>query len=428
MLKLYKILTSISAPFLRLLLHFRLKRGKEDAKRLQERQGHPSAKRPVGELVWIHAASVGECQSALILIDYITRQKPDINFLVTSGTVTSAKLMAERLPANALHQYIPLDHPQWVENFLHHWKPDLALWMESELWPNLLLSIREKNISAILVNARLSDKSFRHWKRLKFQTKRLLKSFDAVLAQTDQDKIRYELLGAKNVITAGNLKQSANPLPFGTTEFNNLKEVIGKRPVWLYASTHNGEETLAARLHEDLQQTTENILTIIAPRHPDRRDGIQSELNLMGLHTVFRGKEKKLPTEQTDIYIADTLGELGLFYTLSDIAVIGRSFSFDGGGGHNPVEAAQLNCAVLTGPNVQFQEELFNEMFEANAAHQVHTEEELLLAIKSLLDNPKHLKQAIDNAAAYAKSKNNIIDGYMQHLIPFLTPHTKKAA
>lgn len=428
MLKLYKILTSISAPFLRLLLHLRLKRGKEDANRLMERQGYPSAKRPAGELVWIHAASVGECQSALILIDHITRQKPEINFLVTSGTVTSAKLMAERLPVHALHQYIPLDHPQWVENFLTHWKPDLALWMESELWPNLLMTLHEKNISAILVNARLSDKSFHHWKRLKFQTKKLLQSFDLVLAQTDQDKIRYELLGAKNVMTAGNLKQSANPLPFGTTEFKNLKEAIGERPVWLYASTHNGEETLAARLHEDLKQTTPNILTIIVPRHPDRRAGIQSELNLMGLNTVFRGKEKKLPTDQTDIYIADTLGELGLFYTLSDIAIIGRSFSFDGGGGHNPVEAAQLNCAVITGPNIQFQEELFSEMFEANAAYQVHTEEELRQTLQFFLNNPEDLKQAIDNAAAYAKSKNNIIDGYMQHLTPFLTTRTKKAA
>ena len=148
----------------------------------------------------------------------------------------------------------------------------------------------------------------------------------------------------------------------------------------------------------------------------------------MGLNTVFRGKEKKLPTDQTDIYIADTLGELGLFYTLSNIAVIGRSFSFDGGGGHNPVEAAQLNCAVITGPNIQFQEELFSEMFEANAAYQVHTEEELRQTLQFFLNNPEDLKQAIDNAAAYAKSKNNIIDGYMQHLTPFLTTRTKKAA
>jgi 3-deoxy-D-manno-octulosonic-acid transferase len=422
MLKLYKFITSLSAPILNLLLRLRLKRGKEDAARLHERQGNPTEPRPDNgnPLIWIHAASVGEAQSALILMSAITIQKPKTNFLMTSGTVTSAHIMAKRLPENALHQYIPLDHPKWVESFLDHWQPDLALWMESELWPNILQTIKHKEIPAMLVNARLSDKSFRGWKRLKTQTNILLKSFDLILTQTEQDKIRYGLLGGQQVITAGNLKQSASPLPHDKADLDLLRGVISTRPTWVYASTHDGEEELAARIHKKLKEKIPNLLTIIVPRHPERRGDIAEKLEVTNLDIVFRGEDKNLPALNTDIYIADTLGELGLFYRLSDIAMIGRSFSLDGGGGHNPIEAAQLNCAVLTGPNIQFQEELFEDLLKTDGAKQVMTEEALQDELLALFSDEKVREYRVKNALAIALEKKYIIDNYMKHLSAFL--------
>ncbi len=428
MLKLYKFLTAFSAPVLNLLLRLRLKRGKENASRLHERQGKPTLSRPKGQLIWIHAASVGEAQSALILINAITKQRSEAQFLVTSGTVTSATLMAERLPPHAFHQYIPLDHPQWVKNFLDHWQPNLALWMESELWPNILQSMKTQNIPAVLVNARLSDKSFRGWKRLKTQTKRLLKTFDAILCQTDQDKIRYELLGGSNVITAGNLKHSAAPLPHNKADLDLLRGIIGNRPTWVYASTHDGEEELATSIHRRLKKTIPDLLTIIVPRHPERCEEIAGKLTRDDLNIVFRGNDKNLPTLKTDIYVVDTLGELGLFYRLSDIAMIGRSFSRDGGGGHNPIEAAQLNCAVLTGANIQYQQELFDDMFQANAAKQIMSEEELFQTLQIFLTSADEKQKMIQAANNYASPTSYILDTYVTQINNLMTTNQKEAA
>ena len=428
MLLLYKLITSLSAPLLSFLLNRRVLRGKEDAGRLNERRGKTLIPRPDAQLIWIHAASVGEAQSALILIDLISKINTNAYFLLTSGTVTSANLMARRLPENAIHQFYPLDHPKWVTRFLNHWRPDLALWMESELWPNMLQAIRQRKIPAVLVNARLSERSYKRWRILKNTIEKLLSTFTLILAQTDLDAARYRALCKTNVIVTDNLKHSATPLPYQDADLTDLQTAVQGRPLWLYASTHDGEEALACRIHTALQENHPDLLTIIVPRHPERREEIEQNCKMLGLNIILRGNNKNLPAPETQIYIADTLGELGLFYYLSPIAMIGRSFSNDGGGGHNPIEAAQLDCAILTGPKVQYQTQLFNEMFAVNAARQVQTEDQLLKALETLLGNVEKSQKYITAAQKYAASKDNIIGNVMSTLEPLLKNHKKKKA
>jgi 3-deoxy-D-manno-octulosonic-acid transferase len=422
MLDLYTKITGKSDKLLNKLLEVRLQKGKEDTVRIHEKRGQASQPRPNGSLIWLHAASVGESQSALILIDRLSSELPNAHFLVTSGTLTSAELMNTRLPDNAIHQFYPLDHPGWTTAFLNHWKPDLIFWMESELWPNMLTQIKARNIPAVLVNARLSQKSFTMWNIFKSTAKKLLSNFSLILTQTQSDEQRFKKLGAQNIHTTDNLKYSAAPLPVIAEDFKQLKTSINSRPIWVYASTHKGEELLACKIHDALKQKISDILTIIVPRHPERHDDISKTCKLMKLNTVFRTINKQLIDTNTDIYVADTLGELGLFYQLSDIAMIGRSFSDDGGGGHNPIEAAQLDCCVLTGPNIQYQSDLFEEMFAVNAAYQMEDKMHLLKTLRLLFEDTQTRKEAIERAQKFAQSKTGVINIVMEHITPFIKP------
>ncbi len=412
---LYKSLVYLSTPFLHLLLNKRVKIAKEDKLRLKERYGIAGLPCPKGKLIWLHAASVGEAQSTLILIDKILQKSPTTNILVTSGTVTSAKLMAERLPSRAVHQYAPLDHPRWINRFLEHWQPDLALRMESELWPTTLLALKTQKITTILINARLSDKSFKKWSKLKGSVKLLLSSFTKILTQTDKDTQLFKALGAKNVQTTGNIKYSAEPLFHAPEELARMQNAIDTRPCWVYASTHDGEEALACEIHQRLQAEHPDLLTIIVPRHPERRDDIKTKIAQYNLNVTFRGEDKNPPTTDINIYIADTLGELGLFFRLAPIAVIGKSFSHDGGG-HNPIEAAQLDCVVLTGPKTELLQDIFDEMKEADAVHEASDPDDLYHKLNDLLTNPAICAEMAETAKNYIEQKTNIIDNIINEL------------
>ncbi len=419
MLGLYKRLTKRSGPVLRMLLKKRLARGKEDKDRIGERMGRPSAARPEGRLVWVHAASVGEAQSALILINALMRKFNGLRILVTTGTVTSAKLMGLRLPEGAFHQYFPLDHPDWTGKFIEYWRPDAVYWMESELWPNMLHAIREKNIPATLVNGHLSERSYRRWRRAHKSISGLLASFERCLVQTATDERYFLELGAKEVIVTDNLKYSALPLPCDNEELKRLAKAVGDRPVWLYASTHEGEETMACRLHDRLSEELPGLLTILVPRHPERGKEVMDICLDAIMNARRRSEGNDLPAHDDDIYIADTLGELGLFYNLSHVACIGRTFSKDGGG-HNPVEAAQLGCAVLHGPLVQNLREIFSEMDEAKAAIQVNTEKEMEKELHKLLTSQEYCRKKQEKAAAFADKKASVIDTVMLQIAPRL--------
>ncbi len=411
----YSSVASLSAPALKILLNQRLKAGKEDERRLAERMGIPSKKRPSGRVFWLHAASVGEAQSALILINALLAANSDIHIVVTSGTLTSANLMESRLPDRAFHQFYPLDHPKWCESFLNHWQPDAVLWMESELWPNMLGAVKARRIPAVLVNARLSQRSFTRWSMAKGTVRDLLSAFTLILAQTPDDKTRFETLGHSHVVMSDNIKYSASPLPYNESALSALQAMTGSRPCWVYASTHDGEEALTCDTHKKLKETFPDALSIIVPRHPERRDAIADTVRAHGLSFALRSQSESID-EATDIYIADTLGELGLFYKLCPAAVIGRSFSNDGGGGHNPIEAAQFGCAVLSGPNIQYQTDLFTSMENENAVTILQDKSDLAPALLSLYENPEQLIAMQDNAKRFANDKAHVIDTVLHFL------------
>ncbi len=423
MLSLYRFLTFMSAPALHKLLKLRLKKGKEDGRRIQERMGIACINRPDGNVFWVHAASVGEAQSALILIKRLLALAPDLHVLITSGTVTSAAFLSSLLPARAVHQFYPLDHPKWVDRFLNHWRPDAALWIESELWPNMLAAVKKREIPAILVNARMSEATFNRWRLFKKDATRILGTFDTILAQTKNAVQYYQSLGHPNVYFTDNLKYSAAPLSYLDKELKTLEKSAGGRAVWVYASTHAGEEQIAINVHKALSSNISGLLTIIVPRHPERREDIKSILDKSGLQYCFRSQQAHFLTQDRDIYLADTMGELGLFYKFCPIAMIGRSLSDDGGGGHNPLEAAQLNCAVLSGENVKYQAEIFEEMREHDAVLMIKDENMLKETLLSLLSNPLYLSERADKAYKYAALKTDVIDIVMGYITPILSKH-----
>ncbi len=415
-LKIYRSLSRAAEPVANFALHHRLQKGKEDPDRIDERRGIAKRPRPDGALIWIHGASVGESLSVIPLVQRLRERRPDVNFLVTTGTVTSANLMAERLPDGAFHQYIPLDHPDFVSSFLDYWRPDAAIFVESEFWPNLILGARRKVPRMTLVNGRVSPGSFEDWKRQPNSIKFILSSFDAIIAQDYQNAERLTTLSGGVVDMFGNLKNAAPPLPADDNEIARLKEKIGDRPIWLAASTHPGEEEIALNTHQILRDNYPNILTIIAPRHPGRGAEVCALARERSLQIAQRSANGEIMPE-TGLYIADTLGELGLFYRLSDIAFVGGGITPKGG--HNPLEPARLGAAILHGPHTFNFVEIYNDMRAAGGAALVRNERELATAIRRLWHDAKTREAMIDAARGAAESNadkilNDICDSLLE--------------
>lgn len=413
----YRVLTTAGGPLIWGYLVWRRARGKEDATRFAERLGRAAVPRPDGSLVWLHGASVGESLSMLPVVARLQAGHPDWTVLVTTGTVTSARLMAERLPAGAIHQYVPADRPAWVRRFLDHWRPDLALWFESEFWPNLLCETATRGIPMVLLNGRVSPSAYRRWDRHRDMIGRLLGCFDLCLGQTDEDTRRLADLGARRAGSAGNLKFAAPPLPAEDAPLFDLRRHLEGRPVWLAASTHPGEEAIAGRVHRTLAGRFPGLLTVVAPRHPERGPAIERELAGQGL-TVARRSAGALPEAATEVYIADTLGELGLFYRLADVAFMGKSLV--GAGGQNPIEPARLGCAVVQGPNVANFADVAARMEAAGAVRTVADEAALSEAVGNLLGDTAARGRLADAAARFAEAEGGVLDRVMAELEPFL--------
>ena len=335
-----------AGPLAPLLLRRRAARGKEDPARIDERLGRAGAPRPGGPLVWFHAASVGESLSALGLVQALRAERPDLTILVTTGTATSAALMAERLPPDVIHQYAPLDLGAAPARFLDHWRPDLAVWVESELWPALIEAMAARGARLALVNARISERSAKGWRRAPGMIRRLLGRFDAILAQDRTAADRLARLGAKDVRVAGSLKAGAAP-PAGRAA---MAMALAGRPVWLAASTHEGEEAAAAEAHRLAARAHPGLLTLIAPRHPERGAEIAAALEAQGLR-VSRRSQGRLPASGEDVHLLDTLGEMGAWLRLAPATFVGGSLVPRGG--HNPHEPAGLGSAILHGPHVE---------------------------------------------------------------------------
>ena len=357
-------------------LRSRLLMGKEDPERLEERLGISLAERPTGNLIWFHAASVGESLSLMELIKRISSSQPDYNFLITTGTITSAKLILSRLPSNAVHQYIPVDTPKAVEKFLDRWRPSLAIWTESEFWPNLISFTSARDIPMILINARISEKSYRRWRFFKKSLKNLIEKFNYSLIQDEKTVKYFSKIGisSNNFELTGTLKEGSAALPYSETEQVEISKQILNRPVWLAASTHEGEEKLIAAAHRHASKASQGLLLIIVPRHPERGLEIASILAKENFKICLRSKKDKISSD-TQIYIADTLGELGLWYRVAPVSFVGGSFVPIGG--HNPFEPAALGSAILHGPYVENFKEIYNRLNVAGAAVKIEEASEL---------------------------------------------------
>jgi 3-deoxy-D-manno-octulosonic-acid transferase len=393
-LRLYRLASHLAAPIMPLWLNRRLKAGKEHAARLGERMGQASLPRPDGTLVWLHGASVGETMSILPLIEKLSTQ---VSILLTTGTVTSAELAARRLPQGAIHQFVPVDVPGAVSRFLDHWQPDLALFCESEIWPNLISEAHHRRIPVGLVNARMSQRSFRRWKRLRGFAGALLEPLALCTAQSEGDAERFRALGAPSLML-GNLKHDVPPLPIDTEEQARLSHEIGHRPVFLAASTHPGEEEQVLEAARALRAEWPDLLTILVPRHPSRGEELVTLLAGRGEHAGRRSLGGR-PGAGDPVYLADTLGELGLFYAVADLALIGGSLIQHGG--HNPIEAIKRNAPVISGPSIENFRDIYIELAAAGGAIVLDDASDLTKIASQLLHDPA-ARKALDQAAKAA--------------------------
>jgi 3-deoxy-D-manno-octulosonic-acid transferase len=398
-----------------LLLRVRTARGREDAARLGERRGTAALARPAGALMWIHAASIGELVSMLPIVEALTTR--GFAVLVTTGTVTSAQLAAERLPAGALHQYVPLDVPRYVRRFLDHWRPDLALFAESELWPAMIGELARRRVPLVLANARMSARSYRRWQIVPAAARALLGRIELCLAQSDLDARRLATLGAPRVEVAGNLKLDVPPPPAAPEAVFRLRQALGRRPMWLAASTHPGEEEMVARVHSAVREAAPGLLTVIVPRHPERGAAVAAIAQAGGLAAEQR-TAAAVPAAATEIYVADTIGELGLFFRLAEIAFLGGSLVPHGG--QNPIEPAKLGAAILHGPHVANFAELYAALDHAAGAREVAGGDALAQQLTALVADAPARQAMREAAAAVVGELGGALARTMAALEPYL--------
>jgi 3-deoxy-D-manno-octulosonic-acid transferase len=413
-LRAYRFASRAATPLTPWLLAERLDRGREHPTRLAERRGEASLPRPDGPVVWVHGASVGEMLAVVPLIERIKAR--GVSVLVTTGTVTSAALADQRLPAGVLHQFVPLDAPKFVNRFLDHWRPDMALFVESDLWPNLILASSARKIPLIIVNGRVSERSFGRWRLAPGVIAALLGRFDLCLAQSPDNAQRFSRLGAQRVTSTGNLKLDVPAPPADVPTLNRLKALIGLRDVVAAASTHPGEETAVIAAHRRLRAKIPTLLTVIAPRHPARGESIAEIGKVAGLSVGLRSRGE-LPKRDIDIYIADTVGELGLVYRIAPIVFMGGSLATHGG--QNPIEAIRLGAAVLHGPCVWNFAEIYSTLDKAQGAELVLDEEALTARLAAWLGDPA-ARAAVVAAATETMDK---LGGALERTLAALDPY-----
>jgi 3-deoxy-D-manno-octulosonic-acid transferase len=413
-LHVYRALLTVATPLAGILLSHRLKRGKEDPQRFAERRGESTVARPPGPLVWVHGASVGEVAAIIPLVERIASK--DFKVLVTSGTVGSAKLCEQRLPAGVIHQFVPLDSPRFIARFLDHWKPDLALFTESDLWPNIIIMSHARRIPLILVNGRVSERSFNRWRYAPATIGAVLRRFDLCLAQSPAYATRYRDLGALRIATTGNLKLDVPEPPADRDSLQALQSAIGGRTTIAAASTHAGEEIALVDMHRKLRHSFPQLLTLIAPRHPDRGAGIVAIASAAGL-TASRRSQGRLPDGKTDIYVVDTLGELGLVYRLAPIVFVGGSLATHGG--QNPVEPIKLGAAVLHGPHVWNFAEIYAALDAAHGAEQVADGGRLTVRVGAWLTDAAERMKVVASARETVTQLAGALDRTLTALDPY---------
>ncbi|HEX8167881.1 MAG TPA: 3-deoxy-D-manno-octulosonic acid transferase [Beijerinckiaceae bacterium] len=414
-LRLYRLSLIALEPAAAALLLWRMRRGREDRERLPERRGVAGRERPPGFLAWLHGASIGETLSLMPVVEHLIHR--GVNVLVTSGTRTAAELVGRRLPPGAVHQYVPLDAPRYVRRFLDHWRPDLALVAESEIWPNTIIELDWRRIPLVLVNGRMSERSFRRWSRWPRAARALLGRFALCLAQGPADAERLFGLGAARVAVAGNLKFDASPPPADARALAHLSGLLSGRPVWVAASTHAGEEEITVATHQALAGRFPRLLTVVVPRHPQRGGDVAALGTAAGIEVARRSQAGE-PDRTTELYVVDTVGELGLFYRLSPLVFMGGSLVPHGG--QNPIEPAKLGAAILHGPHVHNFTDVYAALDGAGGALPVSDGADLTRAVAELLSDAGRMRDMARAAAGAVEGLGGALGRTMQAIEPFI--------
>ena len=417
----YGTLSYLAQPFSGLFLRARARKGKEIKERLQERYGFASKEvlpdNHNGSYVWVHAASIGETKAVLPLIKRLTDMRFQVIF--TTITVTAAKIASVELPKGAVHQFAPLDLKPFVSRFLKTWQPALAVFVESELWPNTMTELTKRHIPQVLVNARMSEQSFARWKKIGSITHALFDNVNLCIAQTEEDAARFSELGVQGVINGGNLKFDSDIPEIDEIAFSRLQSAIGGRRIWLAASTHEREEMIVAKAHTYLKRMFPDLLTIVVPRHPHRAVEIVNSLANLNLNVVQRSNSE-LPKPTDDIYIADTIGELGLFYRLSPCSLVGGSLVPHGG--QNPIEPVRLGSAIVHGPNVDNFANIFTALGQQGGCVCVKNSEELVRHVADILTNRDRSEQMTRAADQALQGFGGALERTHNALMPYLRP------
>jgi 3-deoxy-D-manno-octulosonic-acid transferase len=411
----YRAFGRVATPGLGLLFRRRAARGKEDGSRRGERFGRASQARPSGRLVWLHAASVGEMNAADALIDSL--RGTGVHVLLTTGTVTSARIAAARARPGVTHQFVPYDTSPNLDRFLAHWRPDLAVTMESEIWPATIAALDARGVPLAIVSATMSERTARGWAKARGFAWQVFSRIDLCLAQTQEDADRLSALGAQQVAVAGNLKYDSGSLTADPAALAELQALIGERPTWLAASTHEGEETLVGEVHRTASLAVPGLLTLLVPRHPERGDGIARDLRAAGLVVAQRSRGEAIAPD-TDVYLADTIGEMGLFYRLAPVAFIGKSLVPEGG--QNPLEAARLDTAILTGPHVFNLEDIYTPLLSAKGAQVVRDAQSLGAAVVAHLNDEALREKRARKAAEVSEAGAGALAATVHHLTALL--------
>ena len=417
LLLIYKILSIVLLPLVILIIFFRIYQNKEINTRIKERFAFPSVKKPKGKIIWINASSIGEYLATISLIKKIRKIKPKTKILLTTNTKTSALLAEKITDKNIFHQFTPQDNPLVIKKFLNYWKPSLVLWMESEFWPIILDETKKYGVKMILLNGRMSDKSFKNWSYFKFFFKKIISNFSLILTMSRIDKENFKKLGAKNINFIGNLKFCNEEQHYDKLLEKKAKKLIVNRSVWLAASTHHREEMYAATIHCKLKErlNLKNLLTIIVPRNIKRTSKIKKEIkSIVPLTKLFQSKS--IP-QNTEIIIDDSIGQLEMWYKNIKTVFLGKSYPPKGG--QNPIEPARNGCAIISGKMSNFQE-IENEMLRNKCLINVTNDKEFYSAIANCIQGSVYIKDIRVNAKIYVKSKSFILDKTVKTIQKYL--------
>ncbi|MGB4191319.1 MAG: 3-deoxy-D-manno-octulosonic acid transferase [Rickettsiales bacterium] len=413
--KIYQLISILLYPSIKLLLINRVRKGKEDPLRYKEKLGFYNTTRPKGKLIWFHAASIGEFNAILPIIKSISEKHPSINILLTTVTLTAANIAVNNLPSNAIHQFAPFDCSNIINRFIGYWQPDLTIWTESEFWPNMIRAAENRG-PLLLINARLSEKSFLKWKQIKSLALFLLEKFSLILTQNKETKIFMEELGVKNSIITGNLKFIAGNFNFNQEDLDKLKIQTEERIIVMAASTHPGEEEIFIQIHNNLKTKYPQLLTLIAPRHPSRSEEVKKILKHNNINYITRSSKNDI-SKKTEIMLIDTLGEFGLFYHLTNIVAVGGSWNKVG---HNFIEPANLGNIIIFGPKMDNSREVSDYFIERNAALNANNAEEIEKIIIKYIQNPKDFLKIQENAKEIVTEMNQVKNTIMNYIQPYI--------